>query len=319
MVGRRVTPAHDSTANSGTMEWNNSTLKRWLSGVLTDHGAYGAAAGRPATFDPDKDPRNSSRLMKHDRLSSVLVTGRLSVDGRRRAAVWLTVKFKPSVEQMRTLLKVDRQFHNEIHAYQNVIPLLLEHLPDGVQPPTLPFFVYGRNECGAHWPKDVIVLEDPRSWGYVPAARTSSEQSVGANFMDYDHLAVAISALGRFHGMSFTVKQKNPKAFRKLVGNLREIQWDEDGWLIKNNGLKSLGMRGARPLMEQEQYRDGKLKGFLTMIREADRNLKLAMTPKEPFAVICHGDFCKQNLLFEYNEESRKPQDAMITEFTAIR
>lgn len=311
---------NDSCINSDTMDWTHATLKRWLSGVLTEHGAFGAAAGRPATFDPDKDPRNASRLRKINRLSSVMFTGQLSVDGgRRRAAVWLTVKVKPPVEQMRTLLKVDRQFHNEIHAYENVIPLLLEYLPEGAVPPTLPSFVYGRNESGAHWSEDVIVIEDPHPWGFMAAPRTSSDLPDSGNFMDYDHLAVAISALGRFHGMSFTVKQKNPKAFRKLVGNLREIQWDEDGWLIKNNGLKSLGMRGARPLMEQEQYRDGKLKGFLTMIREADRNLKLAMTPKEPFAVICHGDFCKHNLLFEYDEQSRKPQNAVITEFTAIR
>ncbi|VVC43039.1 Protein of unknown function DUF227,Protein kinase-like domain,CHK kinase-like [Cinara cedri] len=319
MVGKRVTSAYknDGFDNTDTMDWNHATLKHWLSKVLTDHEAYGAAAGRPATFEPDKDHRNASRLRKINRLSSEVITGQLTVAGHRRTAVWLMVKLKPPLAQMRTLLKVDRQFHNEIHAYQNVIPLLLENLPEGARPPALPRFVYGQNECGSHWSEDVIVLEDPRSWGYKPAVRTSPE--LNANFMDYDHLAVAISALGRFHGLSFTVKQKNPKAFRKLVGNLREIQWDEDGWLIKNNGLKSLGMRGARPLMEEEQYQGGKLKGFLTMIREADRNLKLAMTPNEPFAVICHGDFCKNNLLFAYDEQSGKPQDAIITEFTAIR
>lgn len=212
----------------------------------------------------------------------------------------------------------NRQFHNEIHAYRTVVPFLLEHLPDGARGPKLPVFVYGRNDCGPRWYEDAVALEDPQAHDYGPAHAPAPGAVGRAGCMDYAHLATAIAALGRFHGMSFTAKQKNPVAFRKMVGNLREVQWDEDGWLVKGDGLKSLGMRGARPLMEQTQYRDGKLKGFLTTMREATRNLKLAMTPKEPFAVICHGDFSNQNILFSY-DESGQPRDAMITELTCVR
>ncbi|KAL4112303.1 hypothetical protein QTP88_016117 [Uroleucon formosanum] len=304
------------------MNTSREALKLWLSDVLTANGAYGATADRPAVFDPDRDPRHASRPKQMQRLSSVVTFGRLTVQagGGSPAATdtRLTVKLKPPVELLRTVLKSDRQFHNEMHAYQNVVPFLIEHLPDGARGPALPVFVYGCNECGARWSEDVIVLEDPRGHGYVPARAPECAVGAASAHMDYSHLAVAIAALGRFHGMSFTAKQKNPVAFRKLVGNLREIQWDEDGWLVKDNGLKSLSMRGARPLMDQDKYRDGKLKGFLTMIREADRNLKLAMTPKEPFAVICHGDYCKPNILFEY-DEAGQPREAMITEFTAVR
>lgn len=295
------------------------SVKRWLSAALTEDGAYGATPDRPVTFEPDRDPRNARLPKQTQGLSCAVVTGRLRVigGGVRKTDVRLTVKLKPPAEQLRVLFKSDRQFHNEIHAYRNVVPFLLEHLSEGARAPTLPVFVYGRNECGVHWPRDAIVLEDPRADGYTAAAR-DPERSANDPHMDFDHLAVAIAALGRFHGMSFTAKQKNPVAFRKLVGNLREIQWDEDGWLVKNNGLKSMGMRGARPLMDQEQYRGGNLKGFLTVMREADRNLKLAMTPKEPFAVICHGDYCKANILFDYDDNGR-PTDAMITELTAVR
>lgn len=305
------------------MNTSRDSFKRWLSGVLTADGAYGATADRPVTFDPDRDAKHASRPKLTERLSCVVASGRLTVPasgtGAPRTDVRVIVKLKQPVEQLRTVLKTDRQFHNEIHAYRAVVPFLLEHLPEGARPSGLPLFVYGRNDCGPRWPEDAIVLEDPRACGYS-AARNAEHGSAGRGaYMDYEHLAVAIAALGRFHGMSFTAKQKNPVAFRKLVGNLREVQWDEDGWLIKGNGLKSLGMRGSRPLMEQEQYRDGKLKGFLTMMREADRNLKLAMTPKEPFAVICHGDFCKPNILFKYDESGQLQQDAMITELTAVR
>lgn len=298
------------------MDSSRESFKRWLSDVLTAAGVYGASADRPVTFDPDKDPRHATRPKQIHRLSSVVTSGQLIIGGDNggQRTVRLTVKLKQPIEHLRTILKLDRQFHNEIHAYRNVVPFLLEYLPVEARAPTLPVFVYGRNECGLHWHEDVIVLEVTRVAGYIEAPST---EICGGIHLDYCHLAVAIAALGRFHGMSYTAKQKNPVAFRKMVGNLREIQWDEDGWLVKDV-LKSMGMRGARPLVEQGQYRDDKLKGFLTMMREADRNLKLAMTPKEPFAVICHGDFCKSNILFDY-DDSGQPRDAMITEFTAVR
>lgn len=303
---------------------SRETLKSWLSAALTADGAYSASAKTPAAFEPDRDPRHATRPKMTQRLSYVLTSGQLTVHGGNGDGVRLTVKLKPPVEQLRTILKTDRQFHNEIHAYKNVVPFLLEYLPEEARAPALPVFVYGRNECGAHWTEDAVVLEDPRSSGYTAASvqDLGSGGYGGGTYMDFEHLAVAIAALGRFHGMSFTAKQKNPVGFRKLVGNLREIQWDEDGWLVKSSRqldeLKSLGMRGARPLMDEEQYRDGKLKGFMSMIKEADRNLKLAMTPKEPFAVICHGDYCKPNILFDYDVHG-KPRDAMITELTAVR
>lgn len=303
------------------MDSSRESFKRWLSGVLTAAGVYGATADRPAFFDPDRDPKQATRPKQTQGLSCVVVTGRLTVSAAagvvgQKTDVRVSVKLKPAVEQLRTLFRSDRQFHNEIHAHRNVVPFLLEHLADGARAPALPAFVYGRNECGARWSEDAVVLEDPRYHGYT-TARNQNPGSAGV-YLDYEHLAVAIGALGRFHGMSFTAKQKNPVGFRKIVGNLRELQWDEDGWLVKDNGLKSLGMRGARPLMEQERYGGGKLKGFLNMIREAERNLKLVMTPKEPFAVICHGDYCKANILFEY-DECGQPRDAMITELTAVR
>ncbi|XP_050441989.1 uncharacterized protein LOC126846531 [Adelges cooleyi] len=288
-------------------------LEGWVSKTLSADGVFGSCGAHPVVFETERDPRHTSRTKQVQCLSSLMVSGYLRMAGREQfAPVRVTIKLKPTIELLRTVLKSDRQFHNEMHVYKTVVPTLLEHLPDGVDGPSLPTFVFGKNDGGSGHNEDMIVLEDPRALGYAVLAEREHKH------LDYDHLAVAITTLGRFHGMSFTVKQKNPVVFRKLVGNLREIQWDEDGWLVKNNGLKSLGMRGAKPLMELEQYQDGKLKGFLAMIREADRNLKLAMTPKEPFAVICHGDFNKCNIMFKHDEYG-KPYDAMITEFTAVR
>jgi hypothetical protein len=41
------------------------------------------------------------------------------------------------------------------------------------------------------------------------------------------------------------------------------------------------------------------------------------MQPKEPLAVLCHGDFCRNNILFRY--EPGKPCDAVFCDFQQVK
>jgi len=41
------------------------------------------------------------------------------------------------------------------------------------------------------------------------------------------------------------------------------------------------------------------------------------MEPKEPLAVLCHGDFCRNNILFRY--DSGKPCDAVLCDFQNVK
>jgi thiamine kinase-like enzyme len=52
-------------------------------------------------------------------------------------------------------------------------------------------------------------------------------------------------------------------------------------------------------------------------LEHAGQYLAYLMEPKEPLAVLCHGDFCRNNMLFRY--DSGKPSDAVICDFQNVK
>jgi hypothetical protein len=56
---------------------------------------------------------------------------------------------------------------------------------------------------------DFIVLEDLSPTGYVTADRTKG--------LDFDHCVAVLQTLGRFHALSFAMKDQDPEGFKTVV------------------------------------------------------------------------------------------------------
>jgi len=65
---------------------------------------------------------------------------------------------------------------------------------------------------------------------------------------------------------------------------------------------------------ELDQTTLDKLKNRLEHARQ---HLVDLLQPKEPLAVLCHGDFCRNNILFRY--DSGKPCDAVLCDFQDLK
>jgi hypothetical protein len=52
-------------------------------------------------------------------------------------------------------------------------------------------------------------------------------------------------------------------------------------------------------------------------LEHAGQHLVELMEPKEPLAVVCHGDFCRNNIFFLYN--SGKPCDAVVFDLQNVK
>jgi hypothetical protein len=52
-------------------------------------------------------------------------------------------------------------------------------------------------------------------------------------------------------------------------------------------------------------------------LEDASQLLADLVAPKEPLAVLCHGDFCRNNILFRYY--SGKPCDAILFDFQMVK
>ncbi|XP_060870302.1 uncharacterized protein LOC132944808 [Metopolophium dirhodum] len=102
----------------------------------------------------------------------------------------------------------------------------------------------------------------------------------------------------RCHGLSYTDKYKDPDRFQEIIMDIRDTNFDVDGqWLFKNYALSRFGKRGV-----DQQPTDG------------DNSLRRALVLREPFSVVCHGDFNRNNVLFRY-DEARHLVDVLLFDF----
>lgn len=64
---------------------------------------------------------------------------------------------------------------------------------------------------------DFIVLEDLSPAGYMTADRTEG--------LDFDHCAAVLQTLGRFHALSFAMKDQDPEGFKTVVSYVKVCLW----------------------------------------------------------------------------------------------
>ncbi|XP_060871639.1 uncharacterized protein LOC132945860 [Metopolophium dirhodum] len=211
----------------------------------------------------------------------------------------------------------DVLFQNELNFYEKIIPFLLEcrgPLVNDVNALSLPRFFYGRNNGGELAEKDLIVFENVNTLGY----RFTEEQM----FMDNDHLIIALQAIAKFHGLSYIAKHKNASRLLNMVADIQDLQFDGNGyWMAQNDRLKRIGKRGVDRLLERdgERYRDHEqLRRLNKLFDDATNTLRRAMGAHEPLSVLCHGEYCHGNVMFQYDDSGR-PFDALIMDFFESR
>ncbi|XP_050443804.1 uncharacterized protein LOC126847537 [Adelges cooleyi] len=224
----------------------------------------------------------------------------------------VVLKVKHRCRKMRHVLKCDMQFHNEIAAYEKILPFLVGAGVAEDYGCLFAKYYYGRNACGKTAEQDVIVLKDMRTEGY--------ELFKDSLFLDYDHVVAALRALGKFHGMSYVAKSKNPLRFRELSRHVLDTQWDAEGrWIFGDAELRTLAMRGVRPLMERPGYDDGRMDACLELLASAERNLRRVMRSDGRWSVLCHGGFCRDNLMFRYDVVTGRPTHVLPFDLAGIR
>jgi len=104
--------------------------------------------------------------------------------------------------------------------------------------------------------------------------------------------------------------------------DIRDTQFDADGqWIFKNNALSRFGKRGVDQLLERsgDLYRENEhLRRFNEIVSDGNNSLRRTLIPQEPFSVVCHGDFNRNNVLFRYDEVGL-PADVLLFDFGTPR
>ncbi|XP_022176942.1 uncharacterized protein LOC111038229 isoform X2 [Myzus persicae] len=203
----------------------------------------------------------------------------------------IMIKLKLKEYELRKCFESDLIFHNELILYEKIIPFLFE--------------------CRGPTVNDDNVFFVPRYfYGYY-----LSNEIV---FLDNDHVTVALRTIAKSHGLSYTAKHKEPGKFHDIMAGIKNTLFAGNGhWMAQNGLLKKCGRRGVERLLERNgnRYRDHPhLRLLNELFDDAENTLIQTMAAREPLSVICHCDYHRDTLMFQYDECGR-PFDALTIDF----
>lgn len=127
-----------------------------------------------------------------------------------------------------------------------------------------------------------------------------------------------MKTLGKFHGLSFAMRDQKPEKFQQLTSQIYEIQWS----LLEshlNRHYRSLVERFKGILVEEKHF------NLLAKVNqrlgedyfETARKIYSGALA-EPYAVICHGDLTVYNSMYRKDEQG-KPYEIQLIDWQFSR
>ncbi|XP_046382525.1 uncharacterized protein LOC124153423 isoform X2 [Ischnura elegans] len=176
----------------------------------------------------------------------------------------------------------------------------------------------------AHGDEHIVITENLREKGYCMADR---HRGLGLR-----HSIVALRTLGRFHAASLAMKILEPGAFWEASRNsIREVNFIKGREKLFERFYNQLAVGKIEALILSEVEKgvdDADL--LLRVASVADRVIKerfqlsqdILQRYREPLAVINHGDFWVNNIMYRYDKNVRKeevPVAAKLLDFQMTR
>uniref|UniRef100_A0A1B6D255 CHK kinase-like domain-containing protein n=1 Tax=Clastoptera arizonana TaxID=38151 RepID=A0A1B6D255_9HEMI len=243
-------------------------------------------------FDPTKKIED---LVMSDIIFLIL---NLKIDGKL-ADKKVIVKFQPQNTAIRIMMNADLQYYNEIYFYKVIYPMLNRTGKCNMCP------IY----CSASYDDEAekyLMIEDVGDSGYRMAD--------GDMFLDLQHATLAMEKLGRYHALSYEAKKEHKEEFYGVVNKIKEAYWVENTEDLFYNNAKTMLERSMAGVAEKYKPRVQKL---FEKIKGKNAFFKESLKAVEPMAVICHGDFVRNNLMFRYRDG--KADNVKFIDFATVR
>ena len=298
------------------------------SGTQTKHHSK---EGKPAYRVLDCYVKLADRFQLGYHAASVMYEAVINLEDNENQKLHnVIVKMMPNSAVIRKVQNSPDQFFNESKVYSEIIPLLLQSCAvssDGdlnVERPS-------RNLSAAYdlFPKcycvagdsgnEMIVLQNLRSFGY----RIGGDKFM---LMDYEHIVVALEGLARFHALSYGAKKKDSRYFEeRVVAQIRDgrrfmkKQTTSDaiteGYQINMSHIAKMVFDKFNEKQREEWglYTE-KLERVRRRVENGPELIRELLVPEEPLAVLCHGDFNRNNIMFRYDSDN-KPCDVKFIDF----
>lgn len=195
-------------------------------------------------------------------------------------------KRAPSNENFRKSLPVRDMYLKEIYMYDEVLSAFTNfQIEHNVQNPFNGLAkLYGTCEEEG---SECLVLENLVKSGYNLWNRKLP--------MNHDHIELVMKEYGKFHAVSFAMKNKDPELFRKITQPLTKDHTEYEKQNLQEFLKSSCGtlqkvVKGD-PIME---------KTFLKIVSNLENYFSIELQEPKDKMVITHGDCWCNNMLFKY-------------------
>ncbi|KAI5718239.1 hypothetical protein M8J77_018505 [Diaphorina citri] len=156
-----------------------------------------------------------------------------------------------------------------------------------------PKFYHG--EVGDGGTDNILVIENMLRAGF----HTDNE----GLFLEKDRILLTLKTLGKFHSSSYIAKANNREEFQRVVDQLKATGWTlPEYWDIYPNFINQHLQRGIEFLKTDKHYQHHVHK-FDKILQDPKAYFFKLIKPND-MSVICHGDFCKNNILYKYENTS---------------
>lgn len=207
----------------------------------------------------------------------------IDTDGRSRKMSFF-VKLAPSTPAKRAFIMGFALFPREIQMYRDILPAMEDLLRSNGDFSDCPW-----TSCLDFTPNNMILLQDLSLSDYQMTNRKEG--------LDFDHAALAVGALARFHALSVVLKER--EEFK--TSDFDRFIFSEEHPVTER--LFSKGLTALIETMEATWSSDWSelLKDMKTLTGNViGRIKKIAKRDENGFNVLNHGDPWTNNMLFKY-------------------
>lgn len=237
---------------------------------------------------------------------SVVISG--TRQGKANDDLVLICKIPP-MSELRQKLSVT-PFKQEIAAYETLLPALVKFQQEKGISETDGFYAFPK--CyGTYADEDkyhfALVLADLRHTGFRMWDKYSP--------IDFAHVQLALTQLGRLHAISFALRQQRPEIFSQFQSlGSRMYRILED--FPTATGIYEKSYDRAIEALSPEDMNEIQIMRHLRHNFMANFRYATSGTESEPFTVFSHGDFWNNNMMFQYcSADSMVPQRAVLIDW----
>lgn len=205
----------------------------------------------------------------------------------------LIVKSAPKNEVYRTLTPIRCAFDREIYMYSKVFPEFAKLQKErGILKPFQSFAKFYKSTMEDM--NEAVIMEDMKQLGFEMRERQEP--------LNYNHTLLVIKEYGRYHALSYALRDQKPEVFQEIFDNTQEMffsnynQTEIAEKSAKNDHERAL--KSLDPVKDKIAY--DKFNKFQEHMEELVKNA-LESESAGKYGVVGHGDSWLNNMLFKYD------------------